>query len=115
MIDAFYLLAAAFLSNEIYHIFNRKRLDLLYEKKQPENIRKIDIFYYLLRVGSAIWPFVGLFSSLWGLFAGLILASFFKFAIYHANEEFYKAYSLLIYPMISIVIYSLIFIFGFIR
>ena len=115
MIDIFYFLAALFVANEIYHLLNRKRLDLLFEKKQLENMRRIDIFYYLLRVGSAIWPFVGLFSSLWGFFAGLILASFLKFAIYHANEEFYKAYSLAIYPIISLIIYSLIFVLGFIR
>jgi len=115
MISAFYFLALLFFLNEVYHLFNKNRLDLLFEKKDPENIRKIDIIYYVLRVGSAIWPFIGLFSSYWGLFSGIILAGLFKFAAYHADDILYSAYSRYFYPIISMIIYLSIFIVGFIR
>lgn len=115
MIEAFYAMVAAFAINEIYHVFNRKRLDLLFKNKDPENMRKMDILYYLVRVLSALWPIIGLFSSMWPMFAALILASLLKFAFYHISEKSYIAYSILAYPLISISIYVVILTMKFIR
>lgn len=115
MIQAFYAMVAAFALNEIYHSFNRKRLDLLFAKKQPENMRRMDILYYLVRVLSAVWPFIGLFSSMWPMFACLILASLLKFVFYHISEKSYAVYSLFLYPLISISIYVAILSIRFIR
>jgi len=115
MIEAFYAILVLFALNEIYHVFNRKRLDLLFEKKEPENMRKMDILYYLIRILSAVWPIIGLFSSMWPMFAALILASLLKFAFYHINEKSYIAYYILAYPLISISIYVVILAMKFIR
>jgi hypothetical protein len=115
MIEAFYAMVAIFSLNEIYHAFNRKRLDLLFKNKEPENMRKMDILYYLIRVLSAVWPLIGLFSSAWALFLCLIFASVLKFALYHIEERYYRAYSIIAYPIISIAVYIAIFCVKFIR
>ena len=115
MIEAFYAMVAAFAINEIYHVFNRKRLDLLFKNKEPENMRKTDIVYYLVRVLSVVWPIIGLFSSMWPMFAALILASLMKFVLYHISEKSYLAYSILAYPLICISIYVVILAMKFIR
>ena len=115
MIEAFYAILALFALNEIYHVANRKRLDLLFEKKEPENMRKMDIVHYLLQVLSVVWPIIGLFSSMWPFFIGLMLAGLLKFAIYHVNERAYLAYSNIAYPVILIALYASILAFKFIR
>jgi len=115
MISTFYLFSLAFMSNEIYHIFNRKWLDLLYKNKNPENMRRVDIVYYLLRVFCVFWTIAGIFSFCWGFFIGLALAALFKFAAYHADEDLYNLYSLYLYPFISLVLYLSIFMAWLIR
>ena len=115
MIDLFYAIIALFAIDEVYHSFNRKRLDLLFEKKEPENMRRLDVFHYLLQVLSVLWSVIGLFSSMWPLFAGLISAGILKFAIYHLSERTYIAYSRFAYPAILIALYSAILAMKFIR
>jgi hypothetical protein len=102
---SFYLL---FSLNEIYHLFNRDRLNLLFEKKSQNQMYKIDVFYYLLRVMSTFWVILGLFSSMWPLMCGLIILFFMQFALYHANYKIYSIY-VSIYPIINMIIFAILF------
>lgn len=114
MIEAFYAVVALFALNDIYYIFNRKRLDLLFKNKEPENMRRLDIAHYLLKVLSVVWPIIGLFSSIWPMFVAIMLTAGLRFALYHASKEAYQIYSKA-FPAISISIYVAILAIKFIR
>jgi hypothetical protein len=112
MIVGFYLVLILFILNEIFYFSNRKRLDLFFTKKDPSKIKKIDIFYYLIKVTSVPWPIIGLFSSFSGLFSVVILLSIFKFLLYHISKRFYGVY-VNIYPILIISVYLTILFYKF--
>ena len=112
MIFCFYLTLFLFILNEFFYFSNRKRLDLLFEKKDPSNIKKLDIFYYLIKITSVLWPFIGLFSSFKGLFSIIILLGLTKFLFYHISNRFYKVYVDL-HPILLISIYLTILFYRF--
>ncbi len=114
MISAFYAVLVVFILNEIYHYFNKSRLDLLFKNKDVEHIRKADVAYYLAKVAAVIWPMIGLFSSMWPMFLALIVAGLLQFAFYHINEKSYSVYSAL-HPLIKVSIYAAILVMKFIR
>jgi hypothetical protein len=114
MISAFYAVLVVFILNEIYHFLNRKRLDLLFKNKDVDQMRKMDIIYYLAKVAAVIWPMIGLFSSMWPMFLALIVAGLLQFAFYHISEKSYSVYSAF-HPLIKVSIYVAILAMKFIR
>ena len=97
----------AFIFSEIYHFFNKKRLDLIFKNKDVETIKKIDIVFYMTKLLSIFWPVIGLFSSFSDLFMLLIIINLLKFLIYHLNDYLYKLY-IKILPWTNVVLYMTI-------
>jgi len=104
MIVAFYAAIFAFIFAEIYYVFNRKRLDLIFKNKNVESIRKIDIAFYMSKLLSIFWPIVGLFSSFSSLFLLIITINLLKFAIYHTSGPIYKVY-IKVLPWMNVAAY----------
>ena len=44
----------AFIFSEIYHFYNKKRLDLIFKNKNIETIKKVDIVFYITKLLSAV-------------------------------------------------------------
>lgn len=107
MITIFYSMLFVFIFAEIYHFYNRKRLDLIFKNKSLKTIRKVDIAFYISKTLSIFWPAIGLMSSLYELFMLLIVINLMKFVLYHININVYKAYILLL-PFANVAIYILI-------
>jgi len=114
MITGFYAMLFAFIFSEIYHFFNKKRLDLIFKNKNTENIRKVDIVFYLSKLLSIFWPIVGLFSGFSQLFLLIIVMNLMKFFFYHLNDNIYKVY-IGVLPWMNVVVYITILYFKFIR
>lgn len=114
MISGFYAMLFAFIFAEIYHVFNRKRLDLIFKNKNVESIGKFDIFFYIAKLLSIFWPILGLFSSFGGLFMLIIAINLMKFALYHTSDSLYKHY-IRILPWMNVVVYISILAMKFIR
>jgi hypothetical protein len=112
MVVGFYLTLILFILNEIFYFSNRKRLDIFFKKKDPSQIKKVDIFYYLIKVTSVPWPIIGLFSSFSGLFLIIIILGILKFLLYHISKKFYDAY-VNIYPILIISVYLTILFYKF--
>jgi hypothetical protein len=102
----------AFIFSEIYHFFNKKRLDLIFKNKETKNIRKIDIVFYMSKLLSIFWPIVGLFSSFSHLFLLIIVMNLMKFVFYHLNDNIYKVYISAL-PWMNVVVYITILSFKF--
>jgi len=113
MITGYYLIIFAFIFAEIYHFFNRKRLDLLFKNKDIQMIKKIDIVFYMSKLLSIFWPIVGLFSSFSHLFMLIIAINLTKFVIYHLHDGLYQFY-IRILPWMNVAIYFTILCFKFI-
>jgi hypothetical protein len=107
MITGFYLMFFAFIFAEIYHFFNKKRLDLIFKNKDIETIRKIDIAFYMAKLLSIFWPIIGLFSSFGELFMFIIIINILKFLVYHLNDKIYKFY-INILPWVNVILYTTI-------
>lgn len=107
MITGFYVMLFAFIFAEIYHFFNKKRLDLIFKNKDVETIKKIDIVFYMTKLLSIFLPIVGLFSSFSELFMLLIIINLLKFLIYHLNDHLYKFY-IKILPWANVTLYMTI-------
>jgi len=115
MIAIFYSMLFAFIFAEIYHFYNRKRLDLIFKNKSLKTIRKADIAFYISKTLSIFWPAIGLMSSFYELFMLLIVINLMKFVLYHININAYKAYILLL-PFANVAIYmSILFLKLFTR
>jgi hypothetical protein len=114
MITIFYLMLFAFIFSEIYHFYNKKRLDLIFKNKNIETIRKVDIVFYITKLLSIFWPIIGLFSSLNNLFLSIIFINILKFVIYHLNDSLYKVYINFL-PWINVLIYLTILFYKFIH
>ena len=102
----------AFIFSEIYHFFNKKRLDLIFKNKDIQTIRKIDIVFYMSKLLSIFWPIVGLFSSFSHLFLLIIVMNLMKFVFYHLNDNIYKVYINAL-PWMNVVVYIVILSFKF--
>ena len=112
MITGFYAMLFAFIFSEIYHFFNKKRLDLIFKNKDIKTIRKIDIVFYMSKLLSIFWPIVGLFSSFSHLFLLIIVMNLMKFVFYHLNDNIYKVYINAL-PWMNVVVYIVILSFKF--
>jgi hypothetical protein len=112
MITGFYAMLFAFIFSEIYHFFNKKRLDLIFKNKDIQTIRKIDIVFYMSKLLSIFWPIVGLFSSFSHLFLLIIVMNLMKFVFYHLNDNIYKVYINAL-PWMNVVVYIVILSFKF--
>lgn len=112
MITGFYAMLFAFIFSEIYHFFNKKRLDLIFKNKETKTIRKIDIVFYMSKLLSIFWPIVGLFSSFSHLFLLIIVINLMKFVFYHLNDNIYKLYISAL-PWMNVVVYITILSFKF--
>jgi hypothetical protein len=112
MITTFYLFLIIFIANEIFYFSNRKRLDIFFKKKDPSQIKKIDILYYLVKIMSTVWPIIGLFSSFSGLFLLVLILGFSKLIFYHLFKKFYTVY-VDIYPILLISVYLTILFYKF--
>lgn len=104
MITGFYAMLFAFIFSEIYHFFNKKRLDLIFKNKNVESIKKLDIVFYMSKLLSIFWPLVGLFSSFSNIFLLIIVMNLMKFVFYHLQDNIYKVY-INILPWMNIVAY----------
>lgn len=114
MIIGFYAMLFAFIFSEIYHFFNKKRLDLLFKNKDVSTIRKVDIVFYMVKLLSIFWPIIGLFSSFNHLFLLIIAINLLKFVIYHLEDNIYKFY-IRVLPWFNVTIYITILFFRFIH
>ena len=103
----------AFIFSEIYHYYNKNRLDLLFKNKDVETTRKADIIFYMLKLVSMFWPIIGLFSSFSEIFMFLILINLSKFLFYHLNDLLYKIY-IRVLPWMNVVVYITILSLKFI-
>ena len=112
MITGFYAMLFAFIFSEIYHFFNKKRLDLIFKNKETKTIRKIDIVFYMSKLLSIFWPIVGLFSNFSHLFLLIIVINLMKFVFYHLNDNIYKLYISAL-PWMNVVVYITILSFKF--
>jgi hypothetical protein len=112
MITIFYIFTLILLLNEIFYIFNRKKLDVFIKGKNIETAKLIDIIPYFLKLCSFVWPLIGLFSTFKEYFLLLICFNLFRFLIYHINNKLYLIYIHII-PIINIIIYSIILYFEF--
>lgn len=114
MIVAFYAMLFVFIFSEIYHVFNKKRLDLIFKNKNVETIKKVDIVFYLSKLLSIFWPLIGLFSSFSDFFMLIMIVNLMKFLFYHLNDNLYKIY-IKILPWVNITIYLTILFYKFIN
>lgn len=112
MITGFYMMLFAFILSEIYHFFNKKRLDLIFKNKDMETIRKVDIIFYMSKLLSIFWPVIGLFSGFSHLFMLIIAINLLKFMIYHLEDNIYKVYIRLL-PWMNVVVYITILSYKF--
>lgn len=112
MITIFYAMLFAFIFSEVYHYFNKSRLDLLFKNKDVEKTRVGDIIFYMLKLVSIFWPLIGLFSSFNEIFMLMILINLLKFFFYHFNDWVYKAY-IRVLPWMNVVLYSTVLILKF--
>ena len=110
MITGFYVMLFAFIFAEIYHFFNKKRLDLIFKNKDIQTIRKVDIVFYMSKLLSIFWPIVGLFSIFSHLFLLIIVMNLMKFVFYHLNDNIYKVYINAL-PWMNVVVYITILSF----
>jgi hypothetical protein len=110
MITGFYAMLFAFIFSEIYHFYNKKRLDLIFKNKDTETIRKVDIVFYMSKLLSIFWPIVGLFSSFSHLFMLIIVMNLMKFVFYHLHDNIYKVYISAL-PWMNVVVYITILYF----
>lgn len=113
MILGFYAMLVAFIFAEIYHVFNRKRLDLIFKNKNVDSIKSVDIAFYMAKLLSIFWPIIGLFSSLSSLFLVIITINLLKFALYHASDSLYKVY-INVLPWMNVAVYLSILTLRFI-
>lgn len=106
MMILFYLIPILFIYNELYHIYNKQRFD-------NKLFRKIDIFYYILKLFFFIWIIIGFWANSYLLF--IILASFylFEFPLYYINKKLYIIWKNIL-PIISIIFIIIIMIRFFI-
>ncbi len=104
MIIGFYAMLFAFIFSEVYHFFNKKRLDLIFKNKNIETIKKVDIFFYMTKLLSIFWPIIGIFSGLSHLFLFIIFINLLKFVFYHLNDFLYKNYINFL-PWMNVVVY----------
>lgn len=102
----------AFIFSEIYHYFNKNRLDLLFKNKDVEMTRKTDIIFYMLKLISIFWPIIGLFSSFSEIFMLIILINLSKFFFYHLNDFIYRIY-IRVLPWMNVTLYVIILIIKF--
>lgn len=114
MIVTFYIIIFTFIFSEIYHFFNKKRLDIIFKNKDINTIRKSDFIFYILKILSIFWSIIGLFSGLSMLFLLLIIVNLMKFVIYHLNDNFYRFYISSLH-FINIITYITILYFKFIH
>jgi len=114
MIVTFYIIIFSFIFSEIYHFFNKKRLDIIFKNKDIDTIRKSDGIFYILKILSIIWPIIGLFSSFIDIFLLLIVFNLIKFIFYHISETTYNYY-IRILPFINITLYLIILYYKFIH
>ncbi len=112
MITIFYLFLFLFILNDLFYLSNKDRLDVFFKNKNQNQIKKIDFFYYLLRIVSIIWPFIGLLSSFSDFFLLVIFLNFIKYIIYHILSRFYDIY-VKIHPILLISIYITILFYKF--
>ncbi len=112
MIIGFYAMLFAFIFSEIYHFFNKKRLDLIFKNKDTETIRKVDIIFYMSKLLSIFWPIIGLFSSFNHIFMFIIAINLMKFVLYHFNDMIYKVY-IRILPWMNVSAYIAILLYKF--
>ena len=112
MITGFYAMLFAFIFSEIYHFYNKKRLDLIFKNKDTETIRKVDILFYMSKLLSIFWPIVGLFSSFSHLFLFIIVMNLMKFVFYHLHDNIYKAY-INVLPWMNVITYIIILSYKF--
>jgi hypothetical protein len=114
MITGFYAMLFVFIFSEIYHFYNKKRLDLIFKNKDTKTIKKFDIFFYMSKLLSIFWPLIGLFSSFNHFFLLIIVMNLMKFVFYHLNDNIYKLY-ISVLPWMNVVVYITILYFKFIR
>ena len=112
MITLFYLFLVLFTLNEIFYFSNRKRLDIFFKKKDPSQIKKLDILYYLIKIMSTVWPVIGAFSSFRELFIIALFLGLSKFLLYHISKVIYGVY-IDVYPILIIIVYLTILFYKF--
>jgi hypothetical protein len=91
-----------FIINEIYYLFNMKRLDMVFKKKSPDSMKMIDILYYMVRILSIPFLIEGLFSAVSPVFLSLLVIWTFKIVLYHISERAYS-FSTMRFPIFTIL------------
>lgn len=90
------------ISNEVYYLFNRKRLDSMFKSKSPECMKKLDMVYYIVRLLSLPFVVYGLFGSMSVIFTWILSIWVFKIVLYHISERAYS-FSTLHFPIFTLV------------
>lgn len=114
MITIFYSVIFTFIFSEVYHFFNKKRLDIIFRNKDIDKTKMYDILFYVIKTISIFWPLIGLFSGLREFFLLIIIVNLIKFVLYHINYKLYQLYISLLH-FINISLYLLILYHKFIR
>jgi hypothetical protein len=114
MINILHFVLVLFMLNEIFFIFNRKRLDINFENKDVLSVKTIDLLHYITRVMSFIWTIL-LFITGYKLVASIfVILVLLKFLLYHLNENIYRVY-VVILPIIYVIFYFSVFYMHLIR
>ena len=96
--------------NEFFFIFNRDRLNLNFRDKNISDIKNIDIFYYIIKFISYIFPFFVLFTPFKEIFVILMSINIIHIFLYYFNKKSYIIYGNIM-PILRIVTYSSILIY----
>jgi hypothetical protein len=91
-----------FILNEIYYILNMKRLDSSFKDKSQNGVRKLDLFYYVMRILSVPFLIEGILSSFSPVFLLLLSIWIFKIVLYHISDKAYH-FSAIRFPFFSII------------
>ena len=105
----FYFLGLLFIINEIYLVYNRQRLNELFENKDIKNTTVLDVISQSLKPIMFIWIILGIWSSNSLFFFILIGLYVIKFPLYHINKRAHIIWDNLL-PILNVLIISTLFI-----
>lgn len=99
----------AFVLNDVYHLFNHKRMANNYEKRDVMAVRRLDLVHYVVKTLSVVWPFIGIFTPYYHYFLCVIVLWILKFLSYHISKRVYSIYSVAVPILVATVYAGLLF------
>ena len=110
----FYVILVVLVLNDVYYLFNKRRLISNFQNRDLLSVRRLDLAYYTIKAVSIFWPFIGLFSDFQTYFLCVVVLWLLRFVIYHLSKKFYTFYALIV-PFVIDFIYISVFVFWITR